>query len=119
MERAKLPTHSDINSLVLNRNLAMNWLIDQFPKAFDLRNRRPLKNDILNDILSRHLDGCPDEASLQAALSYYMRWGSYLMSLELGARCIDLDGIAVGFVTKDVFDDAQHQLQNASLKHTS
>lgn len=94
----------------------MNWLIERFPKAFDLRNRRPLKDDILADIL-KHLDeSSPNETAISAALDYYMQWGSYLSNLDVGARCIDLDGIAVSFVTQKTADKAAQALQKAQAK---
>ncbi len=117
MERAKLPTNETLNPLVLNRNKAMNWLIDTFPKAFDLRNRKPLKENIVADILNHpSAQGKPDEAAIRQALDYYTQWGSYLSSLQLGARRIDLDGIAISFVTKQAADSAKETLQKAQQK---
>jgi len=111
---ATLPTHDNLSPAVQARNLAMNWLIATYPKVFDLRNRRPLKPEILADILEANAANMPNQAALEAALHYYQHWGSYLSNMKMGARFVDLHGVAIGIVTEAMQQEAQNQLANAS-----
>lgn len=106
-----LPTTPKLKDSVRNRNLAMNWLLEHFPKAFDLGNRKPLKDDILTDIIGTDLPKVPDLPALHAALHYYTQWGSYLQALKAGAVRVGLYGEAVGQVGED-----EAMLANKTLK---
>ncbi len=116
MNTAKLPTSLSLSAEILERNLAMNWLIDHFPKAFDLRNRRPLKEEIMQDIIDKSIENTPSKEALAAALNYYTHWGSYLTGLTVGKRRIDLDGVAVSFVSAKCEAIAKDKLQKEQIK---
>lgn len=110
---ATLPTHDNLSPSVKARNLAMNWLLTTFPKAFDLRNRRPLKPEILTDIIEASHENLPNQDALESALRYYMHWGSYLNGMTMGARFIDLHGVAIGMVTEGMQQEAKTLLAKA------
>jgi ProP effector len=111
-----LPTNESLPLTVKNRNIAINWLLDTFPKAFDLRNRLPLKSSILEDIAQKRLINQPAQEALIEAFNYYTLWGSYLNALTEGATCFDLNGQPCGEVTKPEADKAIALLQAAKIK---
>lgn len=113
-----LPTTNNLPPSVKDRNIAMNWLLDQFPKAFNLGNRQPLKADILSDIIAAQQANTPSQAALRDALSYYKEWGSYLNGIKAGAKRINLYGEAVNDVSQIEEDKAQTTLRAAQQKCT-
>lgn len=113
-----LPTHDALTTEVKERNSAMNWLLENFPNSFDLRNRRPLKDKIIDDVIAKGLPSQPSIKALQNAFTYYSEWGSYLNALQEGATCFDLDGRPCGQVSKQTMLQAQALLQAASNKQS-
>lgn len=113
-----LPTHPSLPITVLKRNHAMNWLLEQFPKAFDLRNRRPLKENILEDIISQsdRWQNMPSIEDLQAAYQHYTHWGSYLSAVKEGETCLDLNGDVSATISKQQAQKAKHLLNQALNK---
>ena len=111
-----LSTHHSLTKDVLERNKAMNWLLDTFPKAFDLCNRKPLKNNILEDILALALPAIPAKKALTEAFNYYTQWGSYLSALQSGAPCFDLNGKAAGTISVEEAQKAQEAIRLAEKK---
>lgn len=114
-----LPTSAHLKPKVKHRNLAMNWLLEQFPLAFNLGNRQPLQKNMLSDILAQNREDTPSEADLKAALSYYTNWGSYLNGLKAGKARIDLQGQPVGEVTLAEEEKAQAALEMARNQMSS
>lgn len=111
-----LPTHNELIADVKARNVAMNWLIKNYPNSFDLCNRRPLKPNIIEDILAEQKPEMPTKSALVCAYQYYTDWGSYLNALLEGAECIDLNGEPFGKVSKEHMEAAQAQLKAAQQK---
>lgn len=101
---------------VLERNKAMNWLLDTFPKAFDLCNRKPLKNNLLEEILSLNKPSQPTKEALTAALNHYTLWASYLGALKEGASCFDLNGNITSTVSLAQEQEAQKILTLSEKK---
>ncbi len=114
-----LPTHEQLPINVIKRNTAMNWLIEHFPKAFCLTNRKPLKLDILQDIIARAKPSTPNTDALELAIAYYTEWGSYLNALVVGANRVDLDGLVCGFVDQKSELAAKEKLKHAEMKLAS
>lgn len=104
---------------VKQRNQAMNYLLETYPKAFDLCNRRPLKSSILDDIFEQKLEQQPDKNAIEQAFIYYSNWGSYLCALTTGAQCFDLDGKVCGEVNRAQELKAKLQLDMAEKKLSS
>ena len=111
-----LPTHDDLALNVKNRNLALNWLLITYPDAFDLCNRRPLKQDILLDILDFKIKDMPNKDDLEQAYLHYTQWGSYLNALKVDTKCIDLNGQPCGLVSHEEAELAQKKLSLAQNK---
>lgn len=112
-----LPTHNHLPLEVIERNKAMNWLLDNFPKAFDLRNRKPLKSNILEDVYSLKIAKQPSTDSLEQAFHYYTNWGSYLGAIQEGAAYFNLDGSECSFVTAIEEEAANRALSLAAKKN--
>ena len=102
-----LPTHTALPQTVIERNKAMNWLLKNFPNAFDLCNRKPLKSNILEDINSQEIADKPSSQALELAFNYYSHWASYLGAIKKDAACFDLYGKEIGRVTKEQEIEAQ------------
>lgn len=113
-----LPTHDALTPEVRERNSAMNWLLENYPNSFDLRNRRPLKDNILDDVIAKAQPNQPSIEALHNAFAYYSEWGSYLNALQEGATCFDLAGNPCGEVSKQTMLKAQALLQAASNKRS-
>ncbi len=111
-----LPINDSLTLTVKHRNIAMNWLLDTYPNAFDLRNRQPLKTHILKDIFQQALANQPSQEALTSAFSYYTLWGSYLNALTEGAACIDLNGFPCGNISKQEASLAIERLKFAEKK---
>lgn len=111
-----LPTHQQLPTAVKQRNQAMNWLLTTYPKAFDLRNRRPLKQDILDDICRQAKADMPKLEALQQAYNHYTQWGSYLTAMIEGADCLDLNGDVCAKVSQEQALQAQNILHQAQKK---
>ena len=101
------------------RNQAMQWLLETYPKAFKLTDRRPLKLGILEDIQASVVDSMPSLEPLQDAYDYYTLWGSYLQALTEGAVRINLAGEPDGSVSRQEASDAQTILATAAKKLNS
>lgn len=111
-----LPTSKDLKESVRKRNIAMNWLLTEYPMAFNLGNRQPLKEDILEDILAENPPEMPTPSALKSAYKYYTEWGSYLANLINGANRIDLKGKIAGIVDEATERKAKQHLEQAALK---
>lgn len=111
-----LSIHNELQADVKARNMAMNWLIENYPNSFDLCNRRPLKMNIIEDVIAEQKLGMPTENALNSAFQYYTDWGSYLNALHEGVECIGLNGKPSGQVSKEQMEAAQTQLKAAQQK---
>jgi sRNA-binding protein len=111
-----LPTHETLAEEVRKRNAAVNWLLETYPLAFDLRNRRPLKENIVDDIIADAKPNMPSQAELQMAFKHYTHWGSYLTATLEGSACIDLDGNVSGSVSAARAEQAKNFLLAAQKK---
>lgn len=107
-----LPVHNQLPPAIQARNHAMNWLLDTFPQAFDLRNRKPLSTTLLEDICALNHPDQPSRSALASAIHYYSHWGSYLSALKEGADRHDLKGNVCGTVNKVEAEQAQAILQH-------
>ena len=101
---------------VKQRNQAVQWLLETFPKAFKLTDRKPLVLSILEDIQAKNLPNTPSSPVLQSALDYYQNWGSYLSALQAGTARVDLDGKPAAQVTLEEEQTAQSKLTDAQQK---
>lgn len=110
-----LNTHT-ANDTTNERNAAMNWLLAVYPLAFDLCNRQPLKNAILDDILSVPKEDMPTKEQLEAAMHFYCHWGSYLHATIAGAKRIDLNGNVCDTVSADEEAEAKSKINLESQK---
>jgi ProP effector len=82
------------------REATLDFLIERFPKCFNLDNPRPLKVGIAFDIMA----GAPPEISWLAitlALDGFTKARSYLERVVVGEQRIDLAGQSAGTVTAD------------------
>jgi len=76
-------------------------LLKEYPRCFNLDNRKPLKIGIRDYILKNHPNMNVDH--LKTAMHYYCGHIDYLSNLKLGASRIDLEGQESGDITpKDV-----------------
>lgn len=92
----------------------LKMLCAEFPKAFDLKVRKPLKIGIHEDILAafeNHPDITITANGLKRALVYYTRGKDYLIRLTNCPERIDLKGETVGSV-----DDAAKNHAVVTLK---
>jgi ProP effector len=80
----------------------LDVLVKRFPLAFNLRDRKPLKIGIAQDILAVFVgDSTCSNSALRKALRYYVMGRGYLMALVSGAARIDLDGNGAGEVSPE------------------
>ena len=111
-----LPIHDSLPQAVKARNQAMNYLLETYPNAFDLRNRRPLKATILDDILTQGLPADISKAAIEQAYQHYTHWGSYLSAMTAGAACFDLSGQRCGEVSASQAKEAEQLIEQAQSK---
>jgi len=75
-------------------------LCQRWPKCFDLKNRRPLKIGIAQDLV-RALGDAVSGPELKGALNLYCGDLGYLSTLRAGTSRLDLQGNEVGIVSSD------------------
>jgi ProP effector len=75
-------------------------LCQRWPKCFDLKNRRPLKIGIAQDLVHA-LGDAASRPELKGALNLYCGDIGYLSSLRAGASRLDLQGNEVGIVSRE------------------
>mgnify|MGYP002634325243 CR=1 FL=1 len=72
-------------------------LVKQFPLAFNLNDRKPLKIGIAQDIAANFVgDSSFSNNALKKALRYYVNGKGYLLAMVNGTTRIDLDGNVAG-----------------------
>lgn len=95
------------------RHSRLDYLVKTWPQTFDLKNPRPLAEDILEQ-LSAELNaiGSGGHGSLRYVLNGYIRHMRYIRALVAGGARYDLYGNPAGEVT------AEQQEQAAQLLKT-
>lgn len=101
--------------------LALQWLIENFPKAFFSRSRevRPLQIGIFDEILhfQARLSTPPfSKKALREALNYYSASTAYLRCQTPNAPRLDLFGTVVDAVTEEQASYAQERFATRSVK---
>jgi len=87
---------------------ALQQLMEAYPKTFDRKNVRPLKIGIQEDLVA---DEKVAKNKIKRALASYVRSLNYYRSLREGAERIDINGEAVGVVTKEESEHAKNKLK--------
>lgn len=89
-----------------DKQLVIDWLIEQFPNAFfkERKEVKPLKIGIYDDIIDfyERLD-CPpfSKKSIRDALNYYSSSPAYLNCQKADAARVDIYGLEVDTVTAE------------------
>jgi sRNA-binding protein len=70
---------------------SVNWLQETYPKCFDLKNPKPLKKGIMNDLFQQAL-WTKSKTSLRDAISFYVESPLYHQAILEGNFRFDLNG---------------------------
>lgn len=79
----------------------LNWLEQSFPKCFTLKNQKPLKIRIFQDIIHTDKEGLPSSTALRRALTAYTHKLSYHQAIVYQIDRINLQGEAEGKITDE------------------
>ncbi|MGJ3500940.1 ProP expression regulator [Piscirickettsia salmonis] len=86
---------------------AMDLLLQSFPAAFDLHNRKPLKTGIKDELATWAADNSISKKALSGALRYYTSGNSYLHATVNNNQRINLQGTEVEEVSAEQKQYAQ------------
>lgn len=100
----------------IEKQMVINWLVEQFPKAFFQKPNmvQPLKIGILEDIIDvyERFDSPPfSKKLLREALNYYTASKAYLLAQKPDAQRVDLFGELNGVVNPEQATYAQKRYQ--------
>lgn len=99
----------------LARHDALNWLTENFPKAFDNTcSIQPLKVGILHDILAhaeRGLSAGISKSKLRQAVVVFTRRIDYLACIKAREMRVDLEGNPVARVTEEEAEHASSKIK--------
>lgn len=85
------------------------WLLEVYPKLFNKRHTKPLKTDILTDLLERHPD--KNRHITEKAILFYTRNVQYMRNFLLSDYRFDLNGNSEKHITSKEKDYISKQLQ--------
>ena len=99
--------------------ISLNWLAKTYPRCFNLRNPKPLKKGIIEDILKQGL-WIDSKTSLRSALTFYVASPSYHRVLLQEKFRYDLDGKRVEEITEAEKEFSKQRLSLLKVKrHTT
>lgn len=103
-------------ALKIETQVAMTWLVEQFPLAFFQKSHlvKPLKLGIIEDIVDvyERLDAPPfSKKRLREAINYYTSSRAYLTAQQANAVRVDLYGQQYGTVSAEQAIYAQQRFQ--------
>jgi len=95
---------------------ALEYLINTYPKAFDLNNRKPLKCGIHKDIMAALPEGKFTLKEIQKAIHFYKMSVSYEKNMVELTHRIDLNGNEVEEITAEHKEFARQNREEREKK---